>query len=73
MFLFSILFFFCFFFIVGVVLAVCFAARPYKENISKWLNFLQTENTNLKNMNIVINMVDDADETDGEKPVISAQ
>ena len=54
-------------------MAVCFAARPYKENISKWLNFLQTENTNLKNMNIVINMVDDGDETDGEKPVISAQ
>lgn len=57
-------------FFLGVVLAVCFAARPYKENISKWLTYLQTENENLKNMNIVINMVDSVD---SERPVISAQ
>lgn len=46
-------------FFTGVVLAVCFATRPYKENVTKWLAHLQSQNESLKDMNIVIDVPND--------------
>jgi len=53
----------------GVVLAVCFATRPYRENISKWLTYLQEENKQLKEMNIVYNISDG--EVGYERPTLA--
>lgn len=43
----------------GVVLAVCFATRPFKENIAKWLTFLEDENPKLKELNVILNITEE--------------
>ena len=51
------------------MLAVCFATRPYRENISKWLTYLQEENKQLREMNIVYNINDG--EVGYERPTLA--
>jgi len=48
----------------GVVLAMCFATKPYKQAIQTWWQYLQETNPLLQNFNVVFNISDDTiDET----------
>ncbi|XP_065680995.1 evolutionarily conserved signaling intermediate in Toll pathway, mitochondrial-like isoform X1 [Hydra vulgaris] len=40
----------------GVILAICFASRPFQETLQRWISHLQNSNSVLKQCNIVFNI-----------------